>query len=81
MIVETEHPHFGVVRQVAGAVRVGHERPAHRRAPRRNEHGDDILAALLGYGPEERARLTRAGAFGRPGTTPIAASAPPEIAT
>lgn len=78
MIIETEHPHFVVVRQFAAAVRGGDERPEPGRAPRRNEHRDDLLAALLGYGPEERAQLTRAGAFGRSDT---AASAPPQTAT
>lgn len=66
MIVETEHPRFGVVRQVAAAVRVGEERVAHRRAPRRNEQAEEILGGLLGYGPEDRDRLGRAGAFGKP---------------
>ncbi len=65
MIVETDHPYFGAVRQVAAAVRVGEQRATHRRAPRRNEHAEDILRDLLGYGPEHRDRLERAGAFGR----------------
>lgn len=75
MIVETEHPHFGVIRQVAAAVRVGDERPAHRRAPRWNEHAEEILGAVLGYGPDDRDRLTRAGAFG-PAHTSMSARQP-----
>lgn len=75
MIVETEHPHFGVIRQVAAAVRVGDERPVHRRAPRRNEHAEEILGAVLGYGPDDRDRLTRAGAFG-PAHTTVSAPQP-----
>lgn len=36
MVVETEHPRYGTVRQVASPVRVGDERPEYRRAaPRR----------------------------------------------
>lgn len=65
MIVETEHPHFGAVRQVAAAVRVGEEPAAYRRAPRRHEDAEDILRDLLGYGPEDRDRLEHAGAFGK----------------
>ena len=70
MIIETDHPHFGVVRQVAAAVRVGGEGATHRRAPRRHEHGVEILRDLLGYEPEARDRLERAGAFGDAFATP-----------
>ena len=64
MIVETEHPRFGVVRQVASPVKVGDEPFAHRRAPRRNEDADDLLRGLLGYTDGDVARLAADGAFG-----------------
>ena len=49
MIVETEHPRFGTVRQVRSPVRVGTEEPEYRRAPARNEDADYVFAQLLGY--------------------------------
>ncbi|MEU8243078.1 CoA transferase [Actinoplanes missouriensis] len=64
LIVETEHPRYGIVRQVASPVRVGDQPPAHRRAPRR---GEDLgyVSELLDYSPEHLATLRAAGAFGR----------------
>jgi crotonobetainyl-CoA:carnitine CoA-transferase CaiB-like acyl-CoA transferase len=67
MIVETEHPRFGTVRQVASAVRVGapgHDRPTYRRAPQRNEDADYVLGSVLGYTPRQSAVLHEGGAFG-----------------
>ena len=49
MIVETEHPRFGTVRQVRSPVRVGVEDPEYRRAPSRNEDADYVFEQLLGY--------------------------------
>jgi crotonobetainyl-CoA:carnitine CoA-transferase CaiB-like acyl-CoA transferase len=64
LVVETSHPRFGTVRQVASPVRVGTEQPTLRRAPRLNEDSDDILKGLLGYDDRHMASLARAGAFG-----------------
>lgn len=64
MIVETEHPYFGSIQQVASPVRVGAGPPEYRRAPQRNEDADYVLRELLEYGPEQIARLVREGAFG-----------------
>ena len=64
LIVTTEHPRFGAVRQVASPVRVGDAAVAHRRAPQRNEDGQAILADLLGYDDIRVASLQRDGAFG-----------------
>jgi crotonobetainyl-CoA:carnitine CoA-transferase CaiB-like acyl-CoA transferase len=64
MVIETEHPVFGTVRQPASPVRVGVETPAYQRAPFRGEHHDELLRDLLGYGTEHIAGLTAAGAFG-----------------
>jgi crotonobetainyl-CoA:carnitine CoA-transferase CaiB-like acyl-CoA transferase len=49
MVVETEHPEFGTVRQVRSPVRVGDDVVEYRRAPRRNEDVDYVFSELLGY--------------------------------
>lgn len=64
LIVESEHPHFGTVRSVGSPVRVGEIVPPARRAPRRNEHADEILRDLLRYDDGKIGELTSAGAFG-----------------
>jgi crotonobetainyl-CoA:carnitine CoA-transferase CaiB-like acyl-CoA transferase len=64
MIVTTQHPTFGVVRQPASPVHAGPPRLLHRRAPRRHEHGEEILRELLGYDDSRRRALGEAGAFG-----------------
>ena len=63
MVVETDHPRFGTVRQVASPVKVGDEPVPHRRAPARGEHGAELLAEL-GYDAARVAELEAAGAFG-----------------
>jgi crotonobetainyl-CoA:carnitine CoA-transferase CaiB-like acyl-CoA transferase len=55
MVVETAHPRFDTVRQLASPVKVGEPRAGHRRAPRRDEDRVDILRDVLGY-PAERWR-------------------------
>jgi crotonobetainyl-CoA:carnitine CoA-transferase CaiB-like acyl-CoA transferase len=64
LLVETEHPTFGPVRQVASPVRFGSEPTQYRRAPLRNEHFDEIVRDL-GYSTERVAELTGQGAFGK----------------
>jgi len=64
LLLETEHPHWGTVKQVGSPVRFGEPFTEHRRAPHRNEHQDDVTS-LLGYSPDKVAALTAAGAFGR----------------
>jgi crotonobetainyl-CoA:carnitine CoA-transferase CaiB-like acyl-CoA transferase len=49
MVVETEHPEFGTVRQVRSPVRVGDGVVEYRCAPRRNEDADYVFSELLGY--------------------------------
>lgn len=66
MIVSTEHPRFGEVKQVASPIRVGPAPHKHARAPRRGEHTDQILRELLGYDDQQMTALTSAGAFGDP---------------
>jgi crotonobetainyl-CoA:carnitine CoA-transferase CaiB-like acyl-CoA transferase len=73
MIVETEHPVFGTVRQVAGPVRVGDRKAPPRRGPRMGEDVDDVLRSILGYDEATIASLTADGAFGpvpEPATAP-----------
>ncbi len=61
MVVETDHPRFGTIRQVASPVRVGEAFDGHRRAPTRDEDGPAILRDLLGYGDADIAALRRDG--------------------
>ena len=64
MVVETEHPRFGTLRQLASPVRVGNEATPYRRAPLLHEDAEDILTGLLGYDETRVAQLAAAGAFG-----------------
>jgi crotonobetainyl-CoA:carnitine CoA-transferase CaiB-like acyl-CoA transferase len=64
MVVETDHPRFGTVRQVASPVRVGAEPPSYRRAPLLDEDSGDLLQGLLGYADAHVEELRQAGAFG-----------------
>ena len=57
MIVETEHPRFGIVRQVRSAVRVGDTTPEYRRAPLLNEDFDYVLRDVLNYDAERIAQF------------------------
>ncbi|WP_032379725.1 CaiB/BaiF CoA transferase family protein [Rhodococcoides fascians] len=64
LVVETEHPVYNTVRQVASPVNFGSEAKQYRRAPQRNEHFDDIVREQLGYDDERVAKLKAEGAFG-----------------
>lgn len=64
LVVATEHPRFGTVRQPASPVRFGPAPDGHRRAPRRNEDGPRVLCEVLGYDAQRIDQLGRAGAFG-----------------
>ncbi len=57
MVVETEHPEFGTVRQVRSPVSVGSEPVDYRRAPRRNEDAGYVYSEILGYDAERASRL------------------------
>ncbi|MST31732.1 CoA transferase [Acidimicrobiaceae bacterium USS-CC1] len=67
MVVETDHPRFGRVRQVASPVRVGDEQPTYRRAPRRGEDGGRVLGRLLDLDAPAVDELAARGAFGAEG--------------
>jgi crotonobetainyl-CoA:carnitine CoA-transferase CaiB-like acyl-CoA transferase len=64
MIVDTEHPRFGRVRQLRSPVRVGPEASGYVRAPHRGEHQEEVLSDVLGYDRERIAELRDSGAFG-----------------
>ncbi|SEF68368.1 Crotonobetainyl-CoA:carnitine CoA-transferase CaiB [Thermomonospora echinospora] len=64
LIVETEHPRYGTLKNLVSPVRAGTERPEYQRAPQRGEHSEEILRGLLGYSGERVAELASEGAFG-----------------
>ena len=64
MIVQTEHPSLGTVRQLAGLVRVGEFRPTGQRAPLLGEHTAQVLKELLDVDGSGFGELVGAGAFG-----------------
>ena len=64
MVVETSHPRFGAIRQVASPVRVGPDTPEYRRAPARNEDMQYVLTDILNYDETRIGDLVRHGALG-----------------
>ncbi|GAA3360151.1 CaiB/BaiF CoA transferase family protein [Saccharopolyspora gregorii] len=70
MVVTTEHPRFGEVKQVASPVRAGEPRTDHQRAPFLGEHTSSTLDDLLGLDAAEFQRLAGEGAFGANGDAP-----------
>ncbi|WP_232236149.1 CaiB/BaiF CoA-transferase family protein [Nocardia sp. BMG51109] len=64
MVVATEHPRFGAVRQVVSPVRAGRFRDDHRRAPRMGEDNRSVLCEIAGLSPERFDELAGRGAFG-----------------
>ena len=63
MIIETEHPRYGKVKQVASPVKVGPSRTNHRRAPSRNEDAQYVLESILNYKVEQITLLSETHAF------------------
>ena len=59
MILETQHPEFGTVRQIASPIKLPGTSIKHSRAPRLGEHTGDILKQYLGYDDETIADLKR----------------------
>lgn len=57
MIVETEHPVFGRIRQVASPIAAPRIPRKQRRAPALGEHTDEILRDYLGYNQKRIAEL------------------------
>lgn len=66
MIVEVEHPVYGVIREVASPIKTAGAGATAAPAPGLGEHTEAILHGLLGYSPERISALRGAGAFGRP---------------
>ena len=64
MLVDVPHETFGQVRQLRTAARVGPIPTQPRRAPRRGEHGREILGEL-GYGSVEIEALMEEGRLGQ----------------
>jgi crotonobetainyl-CoA:carnitine CoA-transferase CaiB-like acyl-CoA transferase len=64
LIVETEHPRFGAIKQLVSPVNFGSQEKSYRRAPRRNEDFAYAMRGLLGYDPMTIAELGKEGAFG-----------------
>lgn len=64
LVVETEHPRFGTIRQPVTPARVGPPPPHHRRAPQLGEDRPYVLKDILGYDEATIAALASAGAFG-----------------
>jgi crotonobetainyl-CoA:carnitine CoA-transferase CaiB-like acyl-CoA transferase len=67
LIVETNHPSLGVVRQIAGPVRVGEYEPVRERGPFLGEHTAEVVGGLLGLDDDALELLGCSGAFGAPG--------------
>ena len=64
LVVTTDHPRYGEVRQLASPVRVGDETPPYRRAPQRNEDLALVTGEILGLDESQVVALRAAGAFG-----------------
>ncbi|MET7962691.1 CaiB/BaiF CoA transferase family protein [Micromonospora zamorensis] len=64
LVVTTDHPRYGEVRQLASPVRVGDETPTYRRAPQRNEDLALVTEEILGLDAQQVVALRAAGAFG-----------------
>jgi crotonobetainyl-CoA:carnitine CoA-transferase CaiB-like acyl-CoA transferase len=71
MIMEVEHPRFGIVREVASPVKTAGAiiRPA--PAPQLGEHTYAILSEILSYPPARVAALRASGALGRSPTADV----------
>ncbi len=59
MIVETQHPVFGKIKQVAGPFKVSDSQVCHRRAPTMGEDTAQVLRDYLGYDEQQIEALTR----------------------
>jgi crotonobetainyl-CoA:carnitine CoA-transferase CaiB-like acyl-CoA transferase len=63
LIVETDHPRFGRVRQLASPVNFGDVPPEYRRAPTLNEDFEYVLSKILKYSPDRVSQLGRLPGF------------------
>ncbi|MFP6759593.1 MAG: CoA transferase [Alphaproteobacteria bacterium] len=76
ILLESDHPHAGRLRQTRPAARFeGTPVTIRRGAPRLGEHTDEVLAELLGLSDAEIAALRASGAIGDESPTEDAAAA------
>jgi crotonobetainyl-CoA:carnitine CoA-transferase CaiB-like acyl-CoA transferase len=61
MILELDHPDFGVVRQVASPIKISDSSVEHTRGPRLGEHTEEILGEFLNFSENEVADFRREG--------------------
>jgi crotonobetainyl-CoA:carnitine CoA-transferase CaiB-like acyl-CoA transferase len=61
MILELDHPDFGVVRQVASPIKISDSSVEHTRGPRLGEHTEEILGEFLSFSENEVADFRREG--------------------
>lgn len=59
MIVETQHPVFGKVKQVGGPFKVSEAEVCHHRAPTMGEHTAQVLKDYLGYDEQQIEALSK----------------------
>ena len=59
MIVETQHPVFGKVKQVAGPFKVSESQICHHRAPTMGEHTSQVLKDYLGFDEQQIEALAK----------------------
>jgi crotonobetainyl-CoA:carnitine CoA-transferase CaiB-like acyl-CoA transferase len=64
LIVETDHPRFGRVQQLASPVNFGDVLPEYRRASMLNEDFGYVLGEILNYSPDRISQLSQLHAFG-----------------
>jgi crotonobetainyl-CoA:carnitine CoA-transferase CaiB-like acyl-CoA transferase len=64
MILEVEHPHFGLVREVASPVKTAGAITHPAPAPQLGEHTEAILRTILQYDPARIAAVRASGAVG-----------------
>ena len=63
MILDVEHPEFGLLKQVRTAIHVGDQPEHHDPGPALGADTNGVLHDLLGYSDEVIAELRRAGAI------------------
>ena len=61
MVLELEHPEFGMVREVAGSIKVSDYKAEHRRGPSLGEHTEEMLKTELALSSEEIVELRTNG--------------------
>ena len=77
LVVETDHPRFGLVRTLASPVRVGDQATlTYRRGPARHEDAHRVLRDVAGYDDQKIRDLAASGVFGDLVTRPDGGAVP-----